>query len=79
MLYNIATGAWDAEICALMGVPMALLPEVKDCAADFGSTRADLFGREIPIMGVAGDQQAATVGQAWFAPGMMKSTYGTGC
>ena len=79
MLYNIATGAWDAEICALMGVPMALLPEVKDCAADFGTTRADLFGREIPILGVAGDQQAATVGQACFTPGMMKSTYGTGC
>ncbi|MDO8885163.1 MAG: glycerol kinase GlpK [Pseudotabrizicola sp.] len=79
MLYNIAKGEWDAEICALMGVPMALLPEVKDCAADFGMTRADLFGREIPILGVAGDQQAATVGQACFAPGMMKSTYGTGC
>ncbi|NEX47727.1 glycerol kinase GlpK [Pseudotabrizicola algicola] len=79
MLYNISTGQWDAEICALMGVPMALLPEVKDCAADFGVTRADLFGREIPILGVAGDQQAATVGQACFAPGMMKSTYGTGC
>ena len=79
MLYNIASGSWDAEICALMDVPMALLPEVKDCAADFGTARADLFGREIPICGVAGDQQAATVGQACFAPGMMKSTYGTGC
>ncbi len=79
MLYNIAKGGWDADICALLGVPMSLLPEVRDCAADFGSTRADLFGREIPILGVAGDQQAATVGQACFAPGMMKSTYGTGC
>jgi glycerol kinase len=79
MLYNIATGAWDAEICDLMDIPMALLPEVKDCAANFGITRADLFGREIPILGVAGDQQAATVGQACFKPGMMKSTYGTGC
>lgn len=79
MLYNIAKGAWDAEICALMGVPMAILPEVRDCAADYGTTRADLFGREIPILGVAGDQQAASVGQACFAPGMMKSTYGTGC
>jgi glycerol kinase len=58
---------------------MALLPEVRDCAADFGTTRPDLFGRAIPITGVAGDQQAATVGQACFAPGMMKSTYGTGC
>ena len=56
-----------------------MLPEVRDCAADFGMTRADLFGREIPIRGVAGDQQAATVGQACFEPGMMKSTYGTGC
>lgn len=79
MLYNIAKNEWDAEICALLGVPMSLLPEVKDCAADFGVTRADLFGREIPILGVAGDQQAATVGQACFQPGMMKSTYGTGC
>jgi glycerol kinase len=79
MLYNIGTGEWDAEICGLMDIPMALLPEVKDCAAVFGMTRADLFGREIPILGVAGDQQAATVGQACFAPGMMKSTYGTGC
>jgi glycerol kinase len=79
MLYNIAKGEWDAEICGLLDIPMALLPEVRDCAADFGTTRADLFGREIPILGVAGDQQAATVGQACFSPGMMKSTYGTGC
>jgi glycerol kinase len=79
MLYNIGTGQWDAEICGLLDIPMALLPEVKDCAAPFGMTRFDLFGREIPILGVAGDQQAATVGQACFQPGMMKSTYGTGC
>ena len=79
MLYNIKTGHWDADICALLDIPMALLPEVRDCAADFGTTRPDLFGRAIPITGVAGDQQAATVGQACFAPGMMKSTYGTGC
>ena len=79
LLYNIATGQWDAEICDLLTVPMALLPEVRDCAAPFGTTRPDLFGREIPILGVAGDQQAATMGQACFAPGMMKSTYGTGC
>jgi glycerol kinase len=79
MLYNIAENAWDADICALLDIPMALLPEVKDCAADFGVTRTDLFGREIPILGVAGDQQAATVGQACFMPGMMKATYGTGC
>ncbi len=79
MLYNIAKGAWDEEICGLMDIPLSLLPEVRDCAADYGTTRADLFGREIPILGVAGDQQAATVGQACFKPGMMKSTYGTGC
>lgn len=79
LLYNIAKGAWDADICALLGIPMSLLPEVKDCAAAFGMTRPDLFGREIPIFGVAGDQQAATVGQACFSAGMMKSTYGTGC
>lgn len=79
MLYNIRDGHWDVEICGLLDIPLQLLPGVRDCAADFGVTRADLFGREIPITGVAGDQQAATVGQACFAPGMMKSTYGTGC
>ncbi|MCL4674471.1 MAG: glycerol kinase GlpK [Pararhodobacter sp.] len=77
LLYNITTGAWDAELCALFAVPMALLPEVRDCNARFGETT--LFGAPIPILGVAGDQQAATIGQACFAPGMMKSTYGTGC
>ncbi len=79
LLYDIRKGAWSEEICALLDVPMQMLPEVRDSAADYGSTRADLFGREIPILGVAGDQQAATVGQACFSPGMMKSTYGTGC
>ncbi len=79
MLYNIVEGRWDPEICALFDIPMAILPEVRDCASDFGMARADLFGREIPIFGVAGDQQAATLGQACFKPGMVKSTYGTGC
>ncbi len=79
LLYNIRENRWDDDICALLGVPTAMLPEVRDCAADFGTTRADLFGRAIPILGVAGDQQAATIGQACFQPGMMKSTYGTGC
>ena len=79
LLYNIREGRWDAEICALLDIPRAMLPEVLDCAADFGSTAPDLLGRAIPILGVAGDQQAATVGQACFEPGMMKSTYGTGC
>ncbi|MFM2350929.1 MAG: glycerol kinase [Pseudomonadota bacterium] len=79
LIYNINTGTWDTEICALLGIPMSLLPEVKDSAAEFGVTDPSLFGRAIPIRGVAGDQQAATVGQACFQPGMMKSTYGTGC
>jgi glycerol kinase len=79
LLYNIHVGAWDPEICALLDIPLAMLPEVRDSAAEFGLTRVDLFGREIPILGVAGDQQAATVGQACFEPGMLKSTYGTGC
>ncbi|MCK8464359.1 glycerol kinase GlpK [Aliiroseovarius sp. S1339] len=77
MLYDIKTGAWDADICALLNIPMSMLPEVLDCAAEFGAT--DLLGGKTPILGVAGDQQAATIGQACFKPGMMKSTYGTGC
>ncbi|WP_187428839.1 Glycerol kinase [Roseobacter fucihabitans] len=78
-LYDIHKGRWSTSICALFDIPMQMLPEVKDCAADFGMTRSDLFGRPIPILGVAGDQQAATIGQACFEPGMLKSTYGTGC
>ncbi|UYP68065.1 glycerol kinase GlpK [Thalassobacter stenotrophicus] len=79
MLYDIRKGRWSQTICDLFDIPMSLLPEVKDSAADFGETRPDLFGRAIPIRGVAGDQQAATLGQACFEPGMLKSTYGTGC
>ncbi len=79
MLYNIRDSHWDAELCALFDIPMEMLPEVRDCAADYGVTRPDLFGREIAILGVAGDQQAAAIGQACFEPGMVKSTYGTGC
>ncbi|HUF87876.1 MAG TPA: glycerol kinase GlpK [Thermohalobaculum sp.] len=79
LLYDIRDGRWDEDLCELLGVPMAMLPEVRDSAAEFGRARPDLFGREIPILGVAGDQQAATVGQACFTPGMVKSTYGTGC
>ncbi|MEM1238191.1 MAG: glycerol kinase GlpK [Pseudomonadota bacterium] len=79
MLYDIRKGRWSKTICDLLGVPMSMLPEVRDSADDFGMTRPDLFGRAIPIRGVAGDQQAATLGQACFDPGMMKSTYGTGC
>jgi glycerol kinase len=79
LLYDIHTGTWDEELLRLLNIPSTLLPEVKDCAADFGTTDAKLFGSAIPIGGVAGDQQAATIGQACFKPGMMKSTYGTGC
>ncbi len=79
MLYNIHSGVWDNDLLALFDVPANMLPEVKDSSADFGTTQADIFGQAIPIRGVAGDQQAATVGQACFDVGMMKSTYGTGC
>ncbi|TDL83851.1 glycerol kinase GlpK, partial [Meridianimarinicoccus aquatilis] len=79
MLYDIHKGAWSSTICALLDIPMNMLPQVCDSAADFGETRADLFGHPIPILGVAGDQQAATIGQACFGKGMLKSTYGTGC
>jgi glycerol kinase len=79
MLYDIRKGRWSKTICDRFNIPMSMLPEVRDCAADFGETRSDLFGRKIPICGIAGDQQAATVGQACFTPGMLKSTYGTGC
>ncbi len=77
MLFDIRAGAWDPAMCALFRVPMGMLPEVRDCAAEFGTTT--LLGAAIPVLGIAGDQQAATVGQACFEPGMVKSTYGTGC
>ena len=79
LLYDIHTGRWDETLLHILGIPASMLPEVKDCAADFGTADAALLGAPIPICGVAGDQQAATVGQACFEPGMMKSTYGTGC
>lgn len=77
LLYNIQEGGWDDDILEMLNIPSNLLPEVLDCGADFGET--SLFGAPLPILGVAGDQQAATVGQACFQPGMLKSTYGTGC
>ena len=77
MLYDIHAGAWDAELCRIFRVPTAMLPDVRDNAADFGVT--DILGAPVAIAGMAGDQQAAMAGQACFAPGMMKSTYGTGC
>jgi len=76
LLFDIHRGAWDAGLCELFELPASLLPEVRDCAGDFGTT--DLFGGPIRILGIAGDQQAATVGQGCFAPGMMKATFGTG-
>lgn len=78
-LFDIRRGVWDEELCRLFRVPMALLPEVRDCAADYGTSDAEILGAPVAIRGIAGDQQAATVGQACFAPGMAKSTYGTGC
>ncbi|MEQ1698026.1 MAG: glycerol kinase GlpK [Hyphomicrobiaceae bacterium] len=79
LLLNIHTGAWDDDMLALFGVPRAILPQVTDSSGELGMTDASVFGVAIPIRGIAGDQQAATVGQACFEPGMMKSTYGTGC
>ncbi len=78
-LFNIRTGEWDDELLRLFGIPRAMLPDVRDNAGLFGATDADLFGRPIPIAGMAGDQQAAVIGQACLEPGMAKSTYGTGC
>lgn len=79
LLFDIGRNRWDKGLLELFDIPAALLPEVEDCAADFGVTEAELFGAAIPILGVAGDQHAATIGQACFEPGMLKSTYGTGC
>jgi glycerol kinase len=79
MLFNIAEQRWDDELLKAFRIPKSLLPEVKDCAARFGETTADLLGAPVAITGIAGDQQAATIGQACFRPGMIKSTYGTGC
>jgi glycerol kinase len=78
MLYDLRRFAWDSELLAGFGIPAAILPEVQDTGADYGSTLPELFGGAIPIAGVAGDQQAALIGQACFRPGMVKSTYGTG-
>ena len=79
LMFNIATNDWDSDLLDILRVPEAMLPQVLDCAADFGVTDASVFGAASAILGVAGDQQAATIGQACFQPGMMISTYGTGC
>jgi glycerol kinase len=79
LMYDIRLGRWDESLLSLMRVPAAVLPEVKDCAAEFGLTDSSILGAAVPVRGIAGDQQAATIGQACFEPGMMKATYGTGC
>jgi glycerol kinase len=79
LLFDIARAAWDRDLCRLFGVPEPLLPGVRDCTSAFGETVPGLFGAPIRVLGMAGDQQAATIGQGCFAPGMVKSTYGTGC
>ena len=79
LMYNIRTNKWDKGLLDILGVPAPVLPEVLDCADDFGVAEKAILGAEIPILGVAGDQQAATIGNACFTPGMLKSTYGTGC
>ena len=79
MLFDINTQCWDERLLDTFNIPKAMLPEVMDCAAEFGTISKDIIGHAIPIQGVAGDQQAALVGQACFEKGMAKSTYGTGC
>lgn len=79
MLFNIVTQQWDEDLLKLFKIPRAILPDVRDSSYHYGATDQDLFGRIIPISGIAGDQQAALIGQACFEPGMVKSTYGTGC
>jgi len=79
LLLDIHTGAWDADLLELIGVPRALLPKVVDCSGALGVATADILGSPVPVLGMAGDQQAATVGQACINPGMVKATYGTGC
>jgi glycerol kinase len=79
LMYDIRQGRWDESLLSVLRVPASILPKVMDSAADFGITDPEILGAAIPVLGIAGDQQAATVGQACFQPGMMKSTYGTGC
>ena len=79
LLLDIRSGTWDSDLLRLLGVPASLLPQVVDCSGDLGVTTADFLGAPVPVLGMAGDQQAATVGQACIRPGMIKATYGTGC
>ncbi len=79
MIFDIHNLIWDQDLLKLFNIPVSMLPEVKECAADFGLTDPALFGTAIPVQGIAGDQQAASFGQTCFEPGDIKSTYGTGC
>ena len=79
LLLDIRKGDWDPELMKLLGVPASMLPRVVDCSGELGVTTADFLGAPVPVLGMAGDQQAATVGQACIKPGMIKTTYGTGC
>ena len=79
LLLDIHTGDWDESLLKLLHVPSALLPKVVDCSGELGVATADILGAPVPVLGMAGDQQAATVGQACTKPGMVKATYGTGC
>lgn len=79
LLFNIHTQQWDEQLLALFDIPASLLPSVQDSAHHYGDTAAELLGTSVPVLGIAGDQQAALIGQACFKPGMVKSTFGTGC
>ena len=79
LLYDIHEGRWDRDLLERFAVPAAMVPEVRDCSAEFGATAPGLLGGAIKIRGIAGDHHAAIVGQACFAPGSVKATYGTGC
>jgi len=79
LLFDIGANQWDEKLCRILDVPTIMLPQVFDCSADYGLTDKAVIGAALPILGVAGDQQAATIGQACFSPGMIKATYGTGC
>lgn len=78
-LYDLQRACWSEELLALHNIPASVLPEVRDCVADYGVTQTQWIGAQVPILGVAGDQQAALIGQNCLSPGMTKSTYGTGC
>jgi len=79
LLLDIRRGAWDPELARLLGVPLSMLPRVVDCAGELGVTTPEILGASVPVLGMAGDQHAATLGQACIKPGMVKATYGTGC